>query len=244
MVTPLSRVHLSQHSLQATVRLVSPLPYIATNQSLVRILHLRRTRQPISSIFSYRRNTPSITPSHARPRLYPRTTGLPIPHVGSTPMLPPPIFRVPYTRSSVPHQSQLYPPPNRRTSALDTDTRGRRLGGVTEPDHDGVLEDKDALPMYDVAGGPPKYFELDVFGSRRTEAGSAGVGAFGRMGTSPSSLAYPNAPPGGPDPTSVDNPLVHPTPPPVHDSRAEMGSGSNVPPTTTRRHASLPPLPS
>ncbi|KAG6918771.1 hypothetical protein DXG01_011962 [Tephrocybe rancida] len=49
----------------------------------------------------------------------------------------------------------------RRTRALDTDAAGRRVGGgIEESDHDGFIGDKDVLPAYDNAGGPPKYREL------------------------------------------------------------------------------------
>ena len=118
----------------------------------------------------------------------------------------------------------------RRTLALDTDAGGRRLGISLENDHDGILSDKDILPVYDGAGGPPKYFELDGPGPGRMgidSGGYEGVGAgLGTRLAPPTN--YPDAPPGGPAPT---NPNDHPLPSPALDSETGTNdpSSSSVP---------------
>jgi catechol 2,3-dioxygenase-like lactoylglutathione lyase family enzyme len=159
---------------------------------------------------------------------------------------------------------------------MDTDAGGRRLGVTLENDHDGMLGDKDVLPVYDGAGGPPKYFELDAFRSGRTAVGGEGyegIGAFGRTGfgvesqgaeaASSASLAYPNAPPGDPPSTNVDDLQDHLRSPPVRDEEPGIvapGLGApavpipvyadsavdpaSSPSPSAQRDASLSPLPS
>lgn len=121
--------------------------------------------------------------------------------------------------------------------AMDIDAGGRRLGARgLQSDHDGVLDDKDVLPAYDVSGGPPKYIELDVLGERTGSHRDAGVelestGALGREGAeaatqsqahqlpdeaTSSSTSYPSAPPGDPALQSVDDVQDHPPTSSVH----------------------------
>jgi len=166
--------------------------------------------------------------------------------------------------------SQRLPRSPRRVTAMDTDQHGRRLapdGTLQENDHDGVLGDKDVLPAYDGAGGPPKYFELNVRAGAEGAAGYEGVRASGRAvgeeslgedvaqvpspepGHTPSSPAYD---PNGPTLTSVQEYEQHQSgmtnsgssapPIPVHaDSAADLPPPPAT--TTTRRDASLPPPP-
>ncbi|PPQ70005.1 hypothetical protein CVT24_003780 [Panaeolus cyanescens] len=87
-----------------------------------------------------------------------------------------------------PYDSQSYPPrwgampaahlnPTgqtvRRTRAEDIDAGGRRIGDRNaELDH-GRLGDKDALPAYDMNGGPPKY--VDIQSAPHQSADGTGV---------------------------------------------------------------------
>ncbi|KAF9468391.1 hypothetical protein BDZ94DRAFT_1304665 [Collybia nuda] len=130
-----------------------------------RLSRLKRTNQPIRNFFSWSGTSgPTSTPQPT----FPRTTGLP--SLRNLPFYP----------------SAAYDPHNRRIRGQDTDTRGRRLGspgGEYDYDHD----DKDLLPAYDTAGGPPKYIdvELDFLGRNQGGGGrlaglGAGVGAGGR----------------------------------------------------------------
>ncbi|KAG6848442.1 hypothetical protein H0H93_016922 [Arthromyces matolae] len=109
-----------------------------------RVVYNRRRNVPFWNI----RNNPSSTDPNApiSPQRFPRTTGL----------------------TEVPP----YPYPQ-RTRAADTDVAGRRLtGNIDRSDHDGYIGDKDVLPAYDYAGGPPKYrevaLELGPMSSSRT----------------------------------------------------------------------------
>ena len=154
----------------------------------------------------------------------------------------------------------------RRTMALDTDRGGRRLGLSLENDHDGILNDKDVLPVYDSAGGPPKYLELDAQGNGSTgmeSGGYEGVGAYGRAGAgttlvppgigaeaaSPSTTNYPHAPPGGPPPPNVNDSLpfaVDNSEPGMISLNSVMHSNSPIdsappPSLSARPDASSPP---
>ncbi|KAF5378510.1 hypothetical protein D9615_007178 [Tricholomella constricta] len=171
---------------------------------LNRYTRLKRNNQPLSRFFS--RTSPasssSSTTAHlssAQPSRFPRTTGL---------------FDVP-----------PYPYAH-RTRAHDTDVAGRRLGGPLNSDHDGYIGDKDVLPAYEHAGGPPKYGELEMMPIRSPiPALSPTVGGAGRDGggtgaeevlaqapsdNAAAALARPE-----PDP-DIERGDAVPTPAPVH----------------------------
>jgi len=119
-----------------------------------RLVKFKRTHKPLRTFFHPENATTS--PSHLRAHSYPRTTGLPPIYNDGRPYPPYPD-----------HFLTGFPPvylghTGRRTNAGDVDARGRRLADRTvELDHDGELGDKDALPAYEVYGGPPKYIELE-----------------------------------------------------------------------------------
>jgi len=119
---------------------------------LQRFVRLRRHNEPLSRFFSLSSHPGifSSSSSHpfTHPLRFPRTTGL----------------------SDVPPYPYAY-----RTRAYDTDAAGRRLGGLQTSDHDGYIGDKDVLPAYDNAGGPPKYGELEML-SMPTTNSSFGAG--------------------------------------------------------------------
>ncbi|KAF8656114.1 hypothetical protein AX16_002752 [Volvariella volvacea WC 439] len=83
----------------------------------------------------------------------------------------------------------------RGTRGADIGAGGRRgvESGLGISDHDGILDDKDALPAYDMFGGPPKYADLERTRGRtpsnaapvavNEESGGGGGGGIGAMGT-------------------------------------------------------------
>lgn len=152
---------------------------------------LKRTNRPLRAFFSRSSSTePGISP----PQRFPRTNGLP--SVSSLPFFPP----------------SMYDPQHRRVRGQETDGQGRRLG-ATGGEYDYDHDDKDLLPAYDTAGGPPKYidFELASFtGDRRLGTGE-GVGAHGGVLESPVPInGAPPSPtiPGAPTTASVQTPTL------------------------------------
>ncbi|GLB44308.1 hypothetical protein LshimejAT787_1602380 [Lyophyllum shimeji] len=123
---------------------------------LQRCIRLRRHNEPLSRFFSLSsspRLFPSSSASHpfVHPLRFPRTTGL----------------------SEVPPYPYAH-----HTRAYDTDAAGRRLGGLQVSDHDGYIGDKDVLPAYDNAGGPPKYGEHEMWSTPpRNSSLATGIGA-------------------------------------------------------------------
>jgi hypothetical protein len=101
-------------------------------------MSLNRRNQPYSAFFSSNRTYSSV-PSQGVHNS--RTTGIPPPLPGQLTGFPPAYLR---------HGT-------RRIRAADVDSSGRRAA-TTQLDRE--LGDKDALPAYDIYGGPPKYFEL------------------------------------------------------------------------------------
>lgn len=114
-----------------------PLVSLLTTSSYpCRVYWLKHANKPLSSFFNINSSYGNATTT-SRSRTFPRTTSYDT-HLAALP--------VAHTRHS------------RRTRAADIDNHGRRLGGG-EYDEEG---DKDALPAYDIVGGPPKYTELEM----------------------------------------------------------------------------------
>jgi len=137
---------------------------------------------------------------------------------------------------------------------MNTEGGGRLApdGTLRENDHDSALGDKDVLPAYDGAGGPPMYFEFNVracegVGTFETMAGEECPGAGVQVQVQvhdPSAIVaeaeFTTLEPGHTrpipvydcnDPASmgVEDLYGRPLPPPV-DVRAESGTvGSDAP---------------
>ncbi|KAF8890792.1 hypothetical protein CPB84DRAFT_1389624 [Gymnopilus junonius] len=159
-----STFHAPQSSNQTGGLAKSVLEYLFLSVALLivgctvfrRVVKLKRTHQPLRTFFQAENGREN--PSLLRSRSYPRTTGLP--PVTNNDRRPYPPYPDPFLTG--------FPPVHlghsaRRTTAGDIDDRGRRLADRTvELDHDQGLGDKDALPAYELYGGPPKYVELEL----------------------------------------------------------------------------------
>ncbi|KAJ8690812.1 hypothetical protein PTI98_012210 [Pleurotus ostreatus] len=146
------------------------------------ILYRMRARRQTLSEFFARKRTDSTIPT-SRVRRVPRTTALAQLNVddnGYYPYVVPPAL--------------VYAQRSRRvrTRGADVDAYGRRTDGGG--DHDD-LGDKDELPAYEHAGGPPNYVDLEVGHPRAQHA-------------PPAVQSTPGAPP---------NPDEYPPPPSLHD---------------------------
>lgn len=110
---------------------------------------LNRRNQPYSAFFSSNRTYPSVQSQGVHNG--PRTSGI-------HPPLPGQLYPEPLLTGFPPAYLQHS---TRRIRAVDVDSSGRRAV-TTQLDYDRELGDKDALPAYDIYGGPPKYFELEM----------------------------------------------------------------------------------
>lgn len=127
-----------------------PLVSLLTTSSYpCRIYRLKCANKPLSSFFNINSSYGNATTA-SRSRTFPRTIGLPSLH-------PDALYRTPYDTHLAP-LPVAYTRRSRRTRAADINNHGHRLGGG-EYDEEG---DKDALPAYDIVGGPPKYTELEM----------------------------------------------------------------------------------
>ncbi|KAL0952942.1 hypothetical protein HGRIS_007156 [Hohenbuehelia grisea] len=114
-----------------------------------RMKRLRQANRPLSHFFRARRSTPG-SPTSIQPY---RQSGIPYSSNSEA------LAYYPYLTPVAPTYHQAHSRRTRtRTHAADVDSSGRRLGGGG--DHDD-LDDKDILPPYDHAGGPPKYVDLE-----------------------------------------------------------------------------------
>ncbi|KIM42043.1 hypothetical protein M413DRAFT_445221 [Hebeloma cylindrosporum] len=192
---------------------------------LRRLMRLKRANQPYSAFFSLNSTHPSAQSQGGRN--FPRTTGL-----------PPPIPGQPYPE---PHLSG-FPPAylqysSRGIRAGDVDSRGRRAATM-ELDHDGELGDKDALPAYDVSGGPPKYLELEMQ-ARQTRlfgTGSSSHATVDQPGNRLENIVIPRSMPshGTQQDSRRGNVDTPPDPPRPSDEDPTISSGRN-PTTDTAR---------
>ncbi|TFK65293.1 hypothetical protein BDN72DRAFT_204507 [Pluteus cervinus] len=131
-----------------------------------RLLALRAQNRPLYHFFYARdpSSPPHYTHHHA-PGFAPQSLPpLPTSYLSSSHLTPPTSA---YLGNGLTHPDRNTPPhATRRTTAADIDDSGRRgvvgssLGANQEHDWDGWLTDRDALPAYDVFGGPPKYAEV------------------------------------------------------------------------------------
>ncbi|KAF4568524.1 hypothetical protein EYR40_010068 [Pleurotus pulmonarius] len=169
------------------------------------IFYRMRARRQTISQFAARKRTDSSIPT-ARVRRVPRTTALAQLNVddnGYYPYLVPPAL--------------VYAQRSRRlrTRGADVDAYGRRTDGGG--DHDD-LGDKDELPAYEHAGGPPNYVDLEVGHPRAFAMRSENAPSYHSNPHHPQQhapLAVSSTPGAPPEPDmSPPNPSLHD---PLHD---------------------------
>lgn len=181
-----------------------PFPIIGIITTVVIVMwilyRMRARRQTLSEFFA-RKRTDSIIPT-SRVRRVPRTTALAQLNVddnGYYPYVVPPAL--------------VYAQRSRRvrTRGADVDAYGRRTDGGG--DHDD-LGDKDELPAYEHAGGPPNYVDLEVGHPRAVTIRSERAPSYQstphhlQQHAPPAVQSTPGAPP---------NPDEYPPPPSLQD---------------------------
>ena len=133
---------------------------------LKRVMRFRQSNHPLT-FTSFLTASPARPPTSSNPLArrptYPRTHALhevpPYPSYDNYPAAAYPAYPV--------ESHGRYP--RYHTRALDIGAGGRRLGGGED------LTDKDVLPAYDLAGGPPKYVEM--YGGAGPGPGAPGTAA-------------------------------------------------------------------